>query len=199
MQGVEVVSWDVGGRCNIRPLYRHYYPDMRGIIYVVDSSSRDEIVWSKEELSRLLAEELLLGLPLLIVANKMDVPTALTLEDVAEGLDLSIIISKSSPRKYQVIGCSTNGLDGIKGGLSWLRAQIRSAAYSSPNTLKKETSVFTKYDSDNDNMTEIVGDSSSALDENDTTAEHLESNHPPLDTESLDDEISGRNTILTTS
>lgn len=55
--------WDVGGQDKIRPLWRHYYQNTQGCIFVVDSNDRDRIDDSqgyersaKDELSRMLAE-----------------------------------------------------------------------------------------------------------------------------------------------
>jgi ADP-ribosylation factor protein 1 len=34
--GLNLAFWDVGGSCNIRPLWRHYYPNTDVLIYVAD-------------------------------------------------------------------------------------------------------------------------------------------------------------------
>merc|ERR1719471_2538193 len=36
-------TWDVGGRCGSRPLWRHYYQNSKAVIFVVDSNDRDRI------------------------------------------------------------------------------------------------------------------------------------------------------------
>ena len=35
--------WDVGGQDKIRPLWRHYYQNTQGIIFVVDSNDRERV------------------------------------------------------------------------------------------------------------------------------------------------------------
>ena len=35
--------WDVGGQDKIRPLWKHYYENTQGLIFVIDSSDRDRI------------------------------------------------------------------------------------------------------------------------------------------------------------
>ena len=39
--------WDIGGGDKIRPLWRHYFHDSRGIVFVVDCEDREIIteVW----------------------------------------------------------------------------------------------------------------------------------------------------------
>ena len=38
---VQFTAWDVGGRDKIRPLYRHYFQNTGGLIYVIDSNDKE--------------------------------------------------------------------------------------------------------------------------------------------------------------
>ena len=71
--------WDVGGQDKIRPLWRHYFQNTQGIIFVVDSNDRDRIVEAREELQRMLNEDELREAILLVFANKQDLPVSLPL------------------------------------------------------------------------------------------------------------------------
>merc|ERR1712087_721413 len=62
--------WDVGGQDKIRLLWRHYYTNTQGLIYVVDSNDRDRIDENREGLHKMLAEEELKDAVLLVFANK---------------------------------------------------------------------------------------------------------------------------------
>ena len=42
-KNISFTVWDVGGQDKIRPLWRHYYQNTQGIIFVVDSNDRDRI------------------------------------------------------------------------------------------------------------------------------------------------------------
>merc|ERR1711898_4701 len=42
--------WDVGGQDKIRPLWRHYFQNTQGLIFVVDSNDRDRIGEARDEL-----------------------------------------------------------------------------------------------------------------------------------------------------
>lgn len=68
--------WDVGGQDKIRPLWRHYFQNTQGIIFVVDSNDRDRIVEAREELQRMLNEDELRDALLLVFANKQDLPVS---------------------------------------------------------------------------------------------------------------------------
>ena len=69
--------WDVGGQDKIRPLWRHYFQNTQGIIFVVDSNDRDRVVEAREELQRMLNEDELREALLLVFANKQDLPVSL--------------------------------------------------------------------------------------------------------------------------
>jgi len=127
---IEFTVWDVGGQEKIRPLWRHYYNNNNGIIFVVDSADTDRLDdrdnqagSAKEELARCLAEPELAGVPLLVFANKQDMPGALKVDRVAEQLGLNTI----RDRKWFIqASCATNG-DGLYEGLDWLSETIKKA------------------------------------------------------------------------
>ena len=66
----------MGGQDKIRPLWRHYFQNTQGIIFVVDSNDRDRVVEAREELQRMLNEDELRDALLLVFANKQDLPVS---------------------------------------------------------------------------------------------------------------------------
>lgn len=76
-KNIQFTVWDVGGQDKIRPLWRHYFQNTQGIIFVVDSNDRDRIVEAREELQRMLNEDELRDAILLVFANKQDLPVSL--------------------------------------------------------------------------------------------------------------------------
>merc|ERR1711879_1012175 len=42
-KNISFTVWDVGGQDKIRPLWRHYFQNTQGIIFVVDSNDRDRV------------------------------------------------------------------------------------------------------------------------------------------------------------
>lgn len=77
-KNIQFTVWDVGGQDKIRPLWRHYFQNTQGIIFVVDSNDRDRVVEAREELQRMLNEDELRDALLLVFANKQDLPVGLT-------------------------------------------------------------------------------------------------------------------------
>jgi ADP-ribosylation factor-like protein 2 len=74
--------WDVGGQKTLRPYWRNYYEKTDGLIWVVDSADLARLEDCRKELHSLLQEERLCGATLLILANKQDIPSALSLEEI---------------------------------------------------------------------------------------------------------------------
>lgn len=55
-KNISFTVWDVGGQDKIRPLWRHYFQNTQGLIFVVDSNDRDRIGEARDELHRMLNE-----------------------------------------------------------------------------------------------------------------------------------------------
>ena len=54
-KNISFTVWDVGGQDKIRPLWRHYYQNTQGLIFVVDSSDRERIQESHDELHKMVS------------------------------------------------------------------------------------------------------------------------------------------------
>ncbi len=59
-KNINFTVWDVGGQDKIRPLWRHYFQNTQGLIFVVDSNDRERIVEAREELNKMVRLLLLL-------------------------------------------------------------------------------------------------------------------------------------------
>ena len=113
---ISFTVWDVGGQDKIRPLWRHYFQNTQGLIYVVDSNDRDRISEAAEELQKMLKEDELREATLLVFANKQDLPNAMSVSEVTDKLGLHSI----GDRKWYIQStCATSG-DGLYEGLDWL-------------------------------------------------------------------------------
>lgn len=72
----------------IRPLWRHYFQNTQGLIFVVDSNDRDRIGEARDELHRMLNEDELRDAVLLVFANKQDLPNAMNAAEITDKLGL---------------------------------------------------------------------------------------------------------------
>ena len=74
-KGVSFTVWDVGGQEKIRQLWRHYYQNCQGLVFVVDSSDRERLPEVKNELFGVLNSIEMLDVPFVLLANKQDLPS----------------------------------------------------------------------------------------------------------------------------
>ena len=119
-QNISFSVWDVGGQDKIRPLWRHYYQNTEGLIFVVDSNDQDRIGVAKTELLRMVNEPELQSAAILVLANKQDLPNAMTVSEVTDQLGLHTLPSRAW---YIQSTCATTG-DGLYEGLDWLAKQM---------------------------------------------------------------------------
>merc|ERR1712100_704301 len=115
-KGLNFTVWDVGGQDKIRPLWRHYYQNTNGLIFVVDSNDRDRIEDTKEELTKMLGEEEMKNAILLVFANKQDLPNAMPAAEITEKLGLSAMRDR---QWFIQSACASTG-DGLYEGLDWM-------------------------------------------------------------------------------
>ncbi len=112
--------WDVGGQDKIRLLWRHYYTNTQGLIFVVDSNDRDRIEENREELHKMLGEEELKDAVLLVFANKQDLPGAMQCPEMTDKLGLHTLRGRTW---FIQSTCALKG-DGLVEGLDWLAKHV---------------------------------------------------------------------------
>jgi ADP-ribosylation factor protein 1 len=122
-KNINFTVWDVGGQDKIRPLWRHYFQNTQGLIFVVDSNDRERVSEARDELNRMCDEDELRDAVLLVFANKQDLPQAMSIAELTDKLGLHAIRN----RKWYVQGtCATSG-DGLYEGLDWLSGALKGA------------------------------------------------------------------------
>lgn len=84
LTGYTLNMWDVGGQKSLRSYWRNYFESTDGLVWVVDSADRMRMDACREELNILLQEERLAGATLLVLANKQDLPGALSAQEIKD-------------------------------------------------------------------------------------------------------------------
>ncbi|KAL0232605.1 hypothetical protein GEMRC1_011352 [Eukaryota sp. GEM-RC1] len=119
-RNLNFTCYDVGGQDKIRPLWRHYFSRTEAIIFVIDSSDEARFPDAKAELHRMMEENDLADAVLLVLANKQDLPTAHTADEISQQLDLDSLRGHS----WYIHGtCATKG-EGLTDAFEWLTTQI---------------------------------------------------------------------------
>jgi ADP-ribosylation factor protein 1 len=120
-KNISFTVWDVGGQDKIRPLWRHYFQNTQGLIFVVDSNDRERLSEAREELSRMLSEDELRDAVLLVFCNKQDLPNACSASEVTDKLGLHALRNRDW---YIQATCGTSG-EGLYQGLDWLSSALK--------------------------------------------------------------------------
>ena len=121
----------------MRPLWRTYARGAEGIMFVLDSADHDSFEEAKIELTQLCTHPDTNKLPILILANKQDLPNAHTLDYLSCYL-LSELESKDrhAPREIKLVGgCAVNG-DGLDESLEAIYEMILKKAKIKPKKSK---------------------------------------------------------------
>ncbi|XP_018331522.1 ADP-ribosylation factor 2 [Agrilus planipennis] len=112
--------WDVGGQDKIRPLWRHYFQNTQGLIFVVDSNDRERITEAEHELHNMLQEDELRDAVLLVFANKQDLPNAMTAAELTDKLQLHQLRN----RRWFIQPTRATQGNGLYEGLDWLSNEL---------------------------------------------------------------------------
>ena len=113
----------------IRPLWRHYFQGTEGLIYVVDSNDPSRMEESRSEFQGVLADLDSDRIPILVLANKQDLPHAIKTNDVAQKLGLHHM-----RRPWHVQGtCALSG-DGLYEGLDEFGKMVKEFQQSKPSS-----------------------------------------------------------------
>jgi small GTP-binding protein len=119
-KNISFTVWDVGGQDRIRPLWRHYFQNTQGLIFVVDSNDRERISEARDEMTKMIEEDELRDAVLLVFANKQDLPNAMSVSDISQKLGLHNLRG----RDWHVQAtCATQG-NGLYEGLDWLSTTL---------------------------------------------------------------------------
>jgi len=116
----KLVFWDLGGQVGLRAIWEKYYEEAHAIMYVIDAATASSFEDAKSALDKVIRHEHLRGAPLLIVANKQDLPGVINDEELALFLNLKEL----DERPYMFQAVSAYDGRGIKSGIDWLVEQM---------------------------------------------------------------------------
>ncbi|KAH0468722.1 hypothetical protein IEQ34_001954 [Dendrobium chrysotoxum] len=119
-KNISFTVWDVGGQDKIRPLWKYYFQNTQGLIFVVDSNDRDRVVEARDELHKMFNDDELRDAVLLVLANKQDLPNAMNAAEITDKLGLHSLRQR---HWYIQSTCATSG-EGLYEGLDWLSSNI---------------------------------------------------------------------------
>ncbi|KFQ48687.1 ADP-ribosylation factor-like 14, partial [Pelecanus crispus] len=94
--------WDVGGQQKMRQVWCNFLENTDGLLYVVDSSDKHSLEESKKEFELVLKNEFMKSVPVVVLANKQDLPGALNAEEITRRFNMK---KYCSDRNWYVQPC----------------------------------------------------------------------------------------------
>ncbi|KAG7877809.1 hypothetical protein KL905_001075 [Ogataea polymorpha] len=124
VHGTLLKFWDVGGQDSLRELWSEYYSNSHAIVFVIDSCDKERLVECSNVLTGVMSNELIEGLPILMLANKQDREdeTKLELVDIKE--IFNPIAENLNARDSRVLPVSAITGEGVKDAIEWLYTRL---------------------------------------------------------------------------
>jgi len=110
--------WDIGGQRHLRKLWDQYVENADAVIFMIDAADRSRFQEAKEEFWRVVS--LTKDIPLLVLANKADLPEAATVFEIADYLELSKLKSVT----WQVMWVSALTGMGLRDAFAWIYERV---------------------------------------------------------------------------
>jgi signal recognition particle receptor subunit beta len=111
---------DIGGQDKLRGIWKFYIKNCEGLFYVVDSSDRERIELARNELYNLLDFEDMKKIPVIIIANKQDIESSMSLIEIEKAMKLQEI-----QNPYHIYGtCAVSG-EGLLKAFSHMTEAIK--------------------------------------------------------------------------
>nr|CAH0105143.1 unnamed protein product [Daphnia galeata] len=125
--GLTLTAFDMSGQSKYRSLWERYYSDCHGVIFVIDSSDTIRMAVACNELQLMIQHPEMVknrsstaGVPILILANKIDLEMAIPIGQIRAELGLDEI--DTHPIHLEASNALTGV--GLHAGLQWLSDQI---------------------------------------------------------------------------
>lgn len=133
-KGISFLIWDVGGQDKLRPLWKSYTRCTDGIVFVLDSVDEERMEEAKMELHKMAKNPENSSVPVLVLANKQDLPGAKEPCEIEKAMGLNEL---GSNQLYHVQpACAITG-DGLDDGLEVLYDMIQKRKKLSKQNKKK--------------------------------------------------------------
>lgn len=143
--GVTLKMWDLGGQARFRTMWERYCRGVSAVVFVIDAADEERFDTARVELQDILSRPALDGIPVLVLANKSDLPGAV--KDVDEVVDI-FGLNNIENHQVSVYSISAKNKVNIDVTLQWLidhgsknnSASTSSAVVSDPPPSAKSSS-----------------------------------------------------------
>lgn len=130
-ENITLTIWDVGGQHKMRTAWSDYLENIDGLVYVVDSTDKKRLEESKKELELILKNEKIKDVPVVVLANKQDLPEALDAVEITRRLNMK---RQCHDRNWYVQPCCAITGEGLSAALEKVASFAKSCMKSKQET-----------------------------------------------------------------
>ncbi|EDV23132.1 ADP-ribosylation factor-related protein 1 [Trichoplax sp. H2] len=110
--------WDLGGQKDLLTLWDKYYSEAHAVIFMIDSTDKERLSMSKEAFDEMMVHPALDRVPLLVLANKQDLESAMALDEIKTIFNESL--QNLGKRDFKIQPISALKSQGIHESIDWL-------------------------------------------------------------------------------
>ncbi|KAH6599326.1 hypothetical protein BASA61_002597, partial [Batrachochytrium salamandrivorans] len=122
VKNITLNFWDLGGQRELQSIWEKYYTECHAIVFVVDSTDRARIEEVKATMERVMQNEIIEGVPMIMLANKQDAPDALKLHEIQHIFNQIAVVLEARDSKALAIS-ALNG-SGVRESVDWLHSRL---------------------------------------------------------------------------
>lgn len=136
---INLKFWDLGGQKSLRSMWSRYFSVCHGIIFIIDSTDTERFEECYQTLTELAHDqswcspdnnyENIVSVPILMMANKQDLPQAIDLVTLKTGVFIQLV-SELEATDSKLLPVSVLENQGLKESLEWLVTRL---VYNKPN------------------------------------------------------------------
>lgn len=132
--GAIFTASDIGGRGQSRARFIvNYFDDSQAVVFVIDSVDHYRLERAIKELQIVMNDVRMQGKPVLIFANKQDLPGAKSAEEMSS-IIAKVVGESSAQRPWRCIECTGSTGEGLQTGFQWITDCIAgNIAFDAPN------------------------------------------------------------------
>ncbi|KAI7865811.1 ADP-ribosylation factor family-domain-containing protein [Spinellus fusiger] len=123
IKSTKINFWDLGGQRDLQSIWERYYRECHAIVFVVDSTDKRRLEECKQTFEKIITNDQTEGVPILMLANKQDVPGASRVEEIKEVFNQ--IAAKLGARDSRVLPVSALEGDGVREAIDWLVLRLQ--------------------------------------------------------------------------
>lgn len=124
MGNIRFNTFDLGGHETARKIWKDYFPAVDGIIFLIDSADYKRLDEVRTELENILISPELANIPIAILGNKIDMPGAVSEEDLKKAIDFYGLTAKDN-RPIELFMCSLVRKLGYSKPLQWIATFLK--------------------------------------------------------------------------